>query len=345
MRAAVITAFGGPEKLEILEVPTPAPGPGEVLVAVRTVAANRTDLFTMRGRAATPTRLPHVPGLDPAGLVVALGEGVTDRAIGDRVVVKPGTACGRCVFCTAGDDDACPAQEIVGVHRQGGMSEYVAVPAISAFRIDDEIDFAAATAIAHSYPVALTMVRNRAVVGPEDTVLVTGAAGAIGAASVQLAKMAGARVVAAAGGRDRVEYARALGADAVVDYEANPRFSAEVLDFAPGGVTAYIESAGDPNVWSESLKSMARRGRVVVCGAHAGGSVGLDLAWLFRSRVTITGHSGSTLAAFREAFAMAAAGGIRANIHTILPLDRVRDAFDILIARGNRGKVVIQVSH
>ena len=344
MRAAVITAFGGPDKLELMEVPTPVPGAGEVLVAVRTVAANRTDLFTMRGRAATPTPLPHVPGLDPAGLVVALGEGVTDCAIGDRVVVKPGTACGNCAYCTAGDDDACPTQEIVGVHRQGGMAEYVVVPAISALPIDDRIAFGEATAIAHSYPVALTMVRDRAVVGPEDTVLVTGAAGAVGAASVQLAKMAGARVVAAAGGPDRVEYARALGADAVIDYVANPAFAAEILDVAPGGVTAYIESAGDPNVWTESLKTMARRGRVIVCGAHAGGAVGLDLAWLFRSRVTITGHSGSTLAAFREVFAMAREGRIRANIHTILPLDRVHEAFDILVARGNRGKVILRVS-
>jgi NADPH:quinone reductase-like Zn-dependent oxidoreductase len=344
MRAAVITAFGGPDKLEVIELATPAPGPGEVLLAVRTVAANRTDLFTMRGRAATQTPLPHVPGLDPAGVVVALGEGVTDFAVGDRVVVKPGIACGQCTYCGAGDDDMCPSQAIVGVHRQGGMAEYVAIPAINALPIPERIDFAEATAIAHSYPVAMTMVRNRAAVGPDDTVLVTGAAGAIGAASVQLAKLAGARVVAAAGGRDRVEYARGIGADAVIDYLANPAFAKEILDFAPGGVTAYIESAGDPNIWSESLKAMARRGRVIVCGAHAGGVVELDLAWLFRSRVIIAGHSGSTHAAFREVFEMASAGRLRPNIHAILPLDRVREAFDILVARGNRGKVVLEVS-
>lgn len=344
MRAAVVTAFGGADKLEIMEVPTPAPAAGEVLVAVRTVGANRTDLFTMRGRAATQTPLPHVPGLDPAGVVAALGEGVTDVMVGDRVVVKPGIACGQCTFCASGDDDMCPSQEIVGVHRQGGMAEYVTVPVISALPIHDRIDFVEATAIAHSYPVALTMVRNRAAVGPDDTVLVTGAAGAIGAASVQLAKLAGARVVAAAGGRDRVEYARAVGADTVIDYEANPTFATEILDVAPGGVTAYIESAGDPNIWNESLKAMARRGRVVVCGAHAGGVVALDLAWLFRSRVIIAGHSGSTLAAFREVFAMAGEGRLRANIHAVLPLDRVHEAFDILVGRGNRGKVVLEVS-
>jgi len=344
MRAALITAFGGPDKVDIGEVPTPVPGRGEVLVAVRTVAANRTDLFTMRGRAATPTPLPHVPGLDPAGVVAALGEGATDLRVGDRVVVKPGTACGTCPYCAAGDDDDCPNQEILGVHRQGGMAEFVAVPAVSAIRIGDRVGFAEATAIAHSYPVALTMVRKRAAITADDTVLVTGAAGAIGAACVQLAKMAGARVIAAAGGPDRVAYAHAVGADAVVDYEASPAFAGQILDLAPGGVTAYLESAGDPEIWSESLKAMARRGRVVVCGAHAGGSVPLDLAWLFRSRVTITGHSGSTLAAFREVFDMASEGRIRANIHAILPLDRVHEAFGILVARGNRGKVVLEVS-
>jgi acryloyl-coenzyme A reductase len=344
MRAAVITAFGGPDNLEIRELATPAPGRDEVLIAVRTVAANRTDLFTMGGRATTATRLPHVPGLDPAGVVAALGDGVTGVAVGDRVVVKPGTACGQCTYCAAGEDDCCLRQEIVGVHRQGAMAEYVAVPAVGAIRLPDRIGFAEATAIAHSYPVAMMMVRDRAAVTPEDTVLVTGAAGAIGAACVQLAKLAGARVIAAAGGPDRVEYARAVGADAVVDYVANPVFAAEVLDAAPAGVSVYLESAGDPVIWSEALKTMARRGRVVVCGAHAGGQVPLDLAWLFRSRVTIAGHSGSTLAAFREVFDLASDGRLRPNIHTILPFDRIYEAFGILVARGNRGKVVLEVS-
>ncbi|MGH2380586.1 MAG: alcohol dehydrogenase catalytic domain-containing protein [Candidatus Limnocylindria bacterium] len=344
MRAVLMTALGGPEHLEIGRLPTPHPGRGEVLVAVRTVAANRTDIFTMRGNAATATPLPHVLGLDPAGVVAEVGPEVTRLEPGDRVVVKPTTACGRCAYCTAGDDDACPDLEIIGVHRQGGMAEFVAVPEASAVRLPDNVGFAEATAIAHSFPVALTMLRKRLGVGPEDTVLVTGAAGAVGAASVQLAKLAGARVIAAAGGRERTQYAGEMGADVVIDYRAKPDFAGEIRDAAGDGVTAYIESAGDPDIWSESLKAMARRGRVVVCGAHAGGAVRLDLAWLFRSRVSITGHSGSTLAAFEEVLELAREGRVRPNIHTVLPLERVREAFGILLAHQNRGKVVLQVA-
>jgi NADPH:quinone reductase-like Zn-dependent oxidoreductase len=344
MRAVLMTALGGPEHLEISGLSTPRPGRGEVLVAVRTVAANRTDIFTMRGNAATATPLPHVLGLDPAGVIAEIGPDVTALKPGDRVVVKPTAACGRCAYCTAGDDDACPNLEIIGVHRQGGMAEFVAVPVASAVPLPDNVGFAEATAIAHSFPVALTMLRKRAGLSPGDTVLVTGAAGAIGAASVQLAKLAGARVIAAAGGREHVQYARELGADVVIDYSANPAFANEILDAAQDGVSVYIESAGDPGIWSESLKAMARRGRVVVCGAHAGGSVTLDLAWLFRSRVTVTGHSGSTLAAFEEVFELAREGRIRPNIHTVLPLERAREAFRILLAHQNRGKVVLEVS-
>jgi NADPH:quinone reductase-like Zn-dependent oxidoreductase len=344
MRAVVITAFGGLDHLEIDEIPTPQPAAGEVLVAVHTVAANRTDLFTMRGNAAARTLLPHVPGLDPAGVVAELGDGVTGLEVGDRVVIKPSTACGRCEYCVAGADDACPNQQLIGVHRQGAMAEYVAVPAKSTFKIGDRVGFAEATAISHAFPVALTMVRDRAGVGSGDRVLVTGAAGAVGAATVLFAKLAGARVIAAAGGRERVEYARKLGADVVVDYRATPAFAEAVREAVPDGVTVYIESAGDPDIWAESLKTMARRGRVVVCGAHAGGLVQVDLAWLFRSRVTITGHSGSTLVAFREVFEMAGAGRIQPNIHTRLPLERAREAFEILLARGNRGKVVLEVT-
>lgn len=344
MRAALITAFGGPERLEIGDVPTPRPGPGEVLVGVRSVAANRTDLFTMRGHAATRVQLPHILGLDPAGVVAELGAGVTGVDVGDRVVVKPSTACGRCAFCTTGADDACPNQQLIGVHRPGAMAEFVVVPAMSVFKIHDRVGFAEATAIAHSFPVALTMVRDRAAVGPDDTVLVTGAAGAVGAASVWFAKMAGARVIGAARGSDRVEYAHELGADAVIDYGADPLFAPEILAIAPEGVNVYIESAGSPDIWNESLKAMARRGRVIVCGAHAGGLVPLDLAWLFRSRATIIGHSGSTLAAFGEVFRLAAEGRLRPNIHTRLPLERAREAFEILLARSNRGKVVLTVT-
>jgi NADPH:quinone reductase-like Zn-dependent oxidoreductase len=206
------------------------------------------------------------------------------------------------------------------------------------------VSFAQATAMSHSFPVALTMIRERAHVTSADTVLVTSAAGAVGSAAVQLAQLTGARVIAAAGGPDRAAYARSIGASESIDYLATPSFADEVLAFAPDGVTVYIETAGAPAIWKEALRTVARRGRIAVCGSHGGPRVELDLTWLFRTRATIIGSSGSTLVAYRDVLALADAGRIEANIHAVLPMDRVRDAFATLLARENRGKVILEVS-
>jgi NADPH:quinone reductase-like Zn-dependent oxidoreductase len=346
MRAVVLTGLGGPDKLETTDLARPDPGPDEVLIAVRTVAANRQDVYTMSGWAnrREPLKMPHVMGIDPAGVVARVGSAVTAFAPGDRVVVKPSISCGVCPFCAAGEDDACENLENVGVHRPGGMAEYVAVPQRNVFVIPERLSFAQATAISHSFPVAMTMIRERARVAAGDTVLVTSASGAVGSAAVQLARIFGARVIAAAGGADRAEYARSIGADVAIDYRANPAFAQEVRRVTPNGVTVYVETAGDPRIWKEALGTVARRGRIVVCGSHGGPIVELDLTWLFRTRATIIGSSGSSLAAYREVLALAGDGQVQANIHDVLPLERAREAFATLLARQNQGKVILEVS-
>ncbi len=344
MRAVVIPKIGGPEVLCLEVVPTPLPASGEVLIAVRTVAANRQDVFTMTGTAnVRQLRLPHIPGIDPAGVVVAVAPDVDGIAPGARVLTKPAVACGDCHFCEAGEDDACANLQNVGVHRPGGMAEYVAVPARNVFAIPDRVGYAEATAIAHSFPVALQLL-VRARLAADDVVLVTGAAGAVGSAAVQLAKRAGATVVAAVGGPDRATIVANLGADFVVDYGSEPRWADLVRERYPDGVTLYVEPAGNPQVWTEALRALARRGRVAVCGAHAGPVVELDLAWLFRTRATVIGCSGSTIAGVRRIVELASEGGLRPAVDSIRPLEDVRAAFERLLARENRGKLVLEVS-
>lgn len=346
MRAVVITSIGGPDRLELADVPTPSPEPDEVLIEVRTVAANRQDVFTMQGRAnVRELRLPHTPGIDPAGVVVEVGAGVHGLRIGDRVLVKPAVACADCDSCRAGEDDACARLENVGVHRPGGMAEYVAVPVTNVFHIPDGFGYDEATAIAHSFPVALQLLTARAELRSDDVVLVTGAAGAIGSATVQLAKLHGATVVAAVGGPDRAAIARDLGADLVVDYGEEPAFAARIRDAFPDGVSLYVEPAGNPGVWAEAVKAVGRRGRIAVCGSHAGPRVDLDLSWLFRNRVTIYGCSGSTVAAVHRVLELAATGRLRPSIDSHRPLADVRAGFERLLARQNRGKVILEVSH
>jgi len=351
MRAMVMEAYGGPDVLVEREIPTPSPGPGEVLVWVATVAANRQDQYTMAGKTEKRVDLPHVPGNDPAGVVVGLGaevansgDGATPLALGDRVVVKPSIACRACAACLDDDESACLRLQSIGLHRQGGFAEYVVAPASNVFTIPRSLGFVEATALSQSGPVALHMLRDRAVLTADDVVLVTSASGAIGSAVIQLAKLEGATVIAAAGGTERMDYVRTLGADHLIDYAAEPEFAPSVRNIVPGGVSLYVESAGSPPIWDQAIKSMARRGRVTVCGSHAGPIVDLNLNWLFRNRLSILGSSGSTRRTFADALALAGEGHLRPNVDTVLPLTEVVSAFGRLIDHQNRGKVVLRVA-
>ena len=196
-------------------------------------------------------------------MVAGRGSEVSTLEVGRRVVVKPPIACGICHSCERGEDDSCPSLHNVGVHRWGGHAEYVTVPERSVFPIADSLGHAQATALAHSFPVAEQMFTRVGLTG-DDVVLVTGASGAIGFAGVQLATLAGAVVIGAAGSPDRASQAAAAGADATIDYTAEPEFSDSVREIAPEGVTVYLEPASNPTVWNEALKTLRNRARVVV---------------------------------------------------------------------------------
>ena len=344
MRAMALTELGGPRHIVETRLPVPEPADDEVLIEVRTVAVNHQDLFTMSGRAHKANlAFPHVMGIDPSGVVVALGSSVTTLAVSQRVVVKPPIACGSCDFCTRGADDSCRYLHNVGVHRWGGHCDYVAVPEQSVFPISEQLGHAEATAVAHSFPVAHQMFDRVGLTG-DDVVLVTGASGAIGSAAVQLAKLSGAFVIGAAGSPERTSRASAVGADATIDYTATPDFSRRVRTISPEGVTVYLEPASNPRVWKEALKTLRNRGRVVVCGSHAGPRVDLDNSWLFRSRAVIFGSSGSTHRGMRRSLDLAAAGKIHPQIDSVRPLSRIREAFADLKSRRTIGKVVLRVS-
>jgi NADPH:quinone reductase-like Zn-dependent oxidoreductase len=346
MRAVILTAFGGPEHLALLDVPDPRPADDEVLIRVRTVGANRMDIDVMFHRGiGRRVALPQILGLDPAGEVVELGPGVTDLEVGDRVVVKPSIACGACRFCLAGDDDACARLVNIGVDRPGGFADLVAVPRSNVVRIPEALSFADATALAHAAPVALLMLRERARVRPGDVVLVSGAGGSIGSATVQVAKRLGARVIALAGSPETVAWATSLDPEVVIDHASEPEFAEHVREVAgPDGVAVYVESTGRPSVWAEAFRTLGRRARVVACGSHAAPAVQLDLNLMYRNRITIIGSSGSSRATFADAFDLVADGVIRPNIHAVLPIERASEAYGLLLAGQNRGKVVLEVA-
>lgn len=345
MRAAVLRSFGSPSGFVLEEAADPELGPGEVLVRVHAVCVNRTDVHVIErtniGRAAA---LPHIGGLDPAGEVVAVAPGVTTPSVGTRVVTRPLIPCEECRFCRADHEAGCERPSYVGVHRPGGFGELVALPARAVFPIPDGIDWVTATATAHTIPVAIHLLETVGGVGPSDRLLVFGAAGGVGSAAVQLARRLGARVIATASSEEKLHALRELGAETAIAPLDPTGLAERVRAMTDGqGVTVAVDNIGSPLLWPEVVASLDKGGRILSCGAHAGGRVELDLNLFYRMQLRLLSTAGTTGAEFRRALDLVASGAVRPLVHDVRPLAAIESAFDDLLARRNTGKIVLQV--
>ena len=342
MKAIVLHGHGGPEALRFEQVPTPTPGPGDVLVRVHAVSVNRSlDLMVRAGTYDAQVSFPLVLGVDPSGLVEATGPGVERPKVGDRIAVISPIRCGQCEFCRAGNEETCRTNLHVGVHRWGGYAEYVCVPASNVIPIPDELSFAEATVITRHFPTAFHLLLSMAKLEPGDWVLIMGAAGALGTAAVQVARLVGARIIAAAGSDARVEASRANGADYGVNYRGQD-LAGEVMRITGGrGVDVVCENIADPTLWPGAFNSLAFRGRLVTAGAHGGGQVTLDVRRLYHRRLQIIGGPGSTRRDLDRALEEVRAGRIRAVVDRIMPLREAAVAHRLLEDNSNIGKIIL----
>ncbi|SDT72458.1 alcohol dehydrogenase catalytic domain-containing protein [Jiangella sp. DSM 45060] len=338
MTGAAVVAPGGADGVVVGPLPLPRPAAGEVLVAVRTVGANHLDLHVMNGRGpGAAARLPLVPGIDPAGEIVEQGPDVPGDRRGEQVVVKPNIACGTCRYCRAGEDADCTDQRVVGGHRDGGAAQYVAVPARAAIPIGG-LGHATATAAVHSVPIALHAIAAAGGIEADATVLVTGATGAIGSAAVQLARHAGARVLAASTSAD------------VTTAGAEPLRYAEPDDLpelvaarAPGGADVVVDGTGRADVLTAAARCLAWRGRLVLCAASSAGQLRLDPRMFYQRRHTVVGAASAGYEDVVRALELVAAGVVVPEIAAEYPLAEIHAAWAALGDRGRRGKVVIRV--
>jgi len=342
VKAVVIHEHGGPEVLRYEDVPDPTPGPGEVLVRVRACALNHLDLWTRGGLPGRKIAFPHILGNDIAGEIAALGSPLEGIAPGQRVMLSPGTSCGRCPMCLSGEDNSCRQYRIFGALRPGGYAEYVCAPAPNVLPLPDHVGFPEAAAFPLVFLTAWRMLVTRARVRPREDVLVWAAGSGVGMAAVQVAKAFGARVIATAGTDAKLEQARRLGADEVVNHRTAD-VVAEVRRLTDKkGVEIIIEHVGEAT-WERSILALAHRGRLVTCGATTGPRGVTELRHLFSKQLTLMGSYMGSKAELLEAVPLFFAGKLRAVVYATLPLAEARRAHEMMEASEHFGKIVLEV--
>lgn len=338
MKAAVTRAAGGPVEVDL--VPDPVPEPGEVLIRVRAASVNRLDQMVHEGIAmGGMVQFPLVQGIDAAGIVEAGDESLPT---GTRVAVKPTIPCGRCRWCLRRREADCDHAITLGIHRQGGWAEYLAVPRTNLAVLPDGTTFAEGAAAAHSHAVVLRMIRASGVDPDGATVLVTGGSGALGTAAIQLTGAMGATVIASTSGEAKRSVLETVGADHTLLTGAS--LSADVRRATDGaGVDLVLDTTGRPDVVASAADALDRGGRLVVVGATPGSRLDVDMQALYRSRHAFVGSASSDLVDFADAYRLIGAHGIHPVIADTLPLERVDRALEGLRDRSRIGKIVIEI--
>lgn len=341
MKAVVFDAFGEPGVMHVAELPDPVAGPDQVRVRVEAVGVNHVDLDIRAGISRLPIEFPHVLGLEFAGRVESVGAGVEGVSVGDRVAPYYQLVCRRCAMCLQGRHMHCERLQMFGIHRPGGYAELAVVDAEDLVRLPESLDSTAAAAVQTTYGTAWRCLITRAKLQPGETVLVSAAGSGVGTAALQIAKLAGARVIATAGSDAKLARATAQGADAVVNYTTDDITDA-VRDLTGGrGVDVAFEHVGG-EVFGKSLDAVAIGGRVTVCGGHAGEVVPLDLIELFRTEHAVIGCARATHDEIRTVMELVGAGRLDPVLGEVLPLEQASRAHELLGDRAAYGKVILQ---
>jgi len=338
MKVAWFHKFGGPEVLVHEEAPKPTPKPGEALVRVRAVGINHVDLDHRAGTSRIPLTFPHILGREFAG---ELAGNAGDFKEGDRVWVTCRIPCRRCELCLAGRDNLCVKEGYFGLDIPGGYAEYVAVPIANLNALPSHVRFEDAAAAQIAFGTAWHVLINRGSLQAGQTVLIQAAGSGIGSAAVQVAKLAGAAmIIATASSEKKLEQAKALGATHLINYRKE-NFAEKVMALTGGrGVDVVMEHIGG-EVFTESLKCLARGAIIVTVGAHAGEVVQFDIIPFFRRELRLSGSKNASVLELRKVMGLVADGKLKPVIHKALPLAQAAEGHRVVDSRDFFGKVIL----
>lgn len=342
MKALVFYEHGDLDTLQYTDVSEPSVGPHDALVEVKAAALNHLDLWTRKGLPGLNLQMPHIGGSDMAGIVKAVGDEVDKAWIGRHVVVNPALACGQCEFCRAGEQSLCVVFKIKGEHTPGGMAEYAVAPAANLYAIPDDFSFIEAAAVPLGFQTAWRALIGQARLRAGETVLIIGAGGGVATAAIQIAKLAGAYVYAVTSTPEKEQRARELGADETINYKELD-FSKEIRQRTnKRGVDVVLENVG-PATWKNSVRSLAKGGRLVTFGATTGRVGETDLNLLFWNQFHLIGSTMANFAEFDDAMKQVFTGRLKPVIDRVLPLSEGREAQHILEEGEQFGKIVLEV--
>jgi len=340
MKALLFHEFGGPEVLRYEEVPDPALGPTEAIVRVRACALNHLDLWVRARIPALKTPLPFWTGSDIAGDVVEVGPEARGPAAGTRVAVNPSLACGTCEWCLRGEDSMCERYGIIGEHVRGGLAELVTVPAANCLPLPGHVGYEEAAAFILVNMTAWRMLVTQAALRPGEDLLILGVGGGVSSAAIPIGKLAGARVIVTSSSDEKLQKAKELGADELINYSKHDWVQAVRDLTAKRGVDVVLDNVGAAT-WKGSIRSLASGGRLVTCGATTGPIGETDIRLVFWRQLRILGSTMANRAEFRAVMGQLFQGRLRAVIDRTMPLRDGAEAQRRLAEGKQFGKIVL----
>ncbi len=349
MKALVITGHGDLSCLDVTDIPTPKITKStDVRVKVKSAALNHLDVHTLGGLPGLSLPFPHTLAGDGAGVVDEIGDGVSRAKPGDRVLINPGVSCYYCEFCLAGEHSLCTTYRLLGEHLPGAAAEYIVVPEQNIYKIPEtpasvaKISWHEAAAFGLVTLTAWRMMITRARVQPGDVVLIWGIGGGVSSTAVQISKLAGAFVIATSSSNQKLERAKEFGADVTLNH-SEVDVAREVRGLtSKRGADVVLDNVGEAT-WKNSLRALAKQGRLVTCGGTTGPHVVTDVRRLFWNQYDIMGSTMGNAKEFSTIVKLLGQGELRPVIDRVFPLDEGKDALARMMAGEQMGKIVLEI--
>jgi NADPH:quinone reductase-like Zn-dependent oxidoreductase len=343
LKAVRMHGFGGVEQLVYEDTDQPAlTEPTEAVVKLRAAAINHIDIWNRLGTTGMVTQLPHILGADGAGVVVEVGEQAHNVKKGDAVCLYPPVGCGRCEFCLTGRDFMCVHLRVLGERLEGTYAEYVKIPAENCFAIPAGFSFEEAAAFPLVFITLWRMLFTNARLKPGETLLIIGIGGGVASAALQAAKKIGANVIVTSGSDEKLEQAKFLGADHGINHHKKNFVEETNALTSNRGVDVVLDCVGG-EVWQKSLAALTRGGRLVTCGATAGGQPNDDLTAIFSKHLKIYGSTLGSREEFLQLLSFMTVSQIKPIIDRVFPLKEAAIAQRYVEEGKQFGKVVLRI--